>query len=125
MKWELTPDEFIHLWQETRTDRYPFPLRLRSSCVWQDDYAHLTRALSARHPAGADRDLTTVLHLAANPAISLSLTGTRRHPLRAYAAIDRNAAVTLVQRPSRDPGTGANIVIEAGTPLSCRKCSRR
>ncbi|WP_067541579.1 ESX secretion-associated protein EspG [Nocardia crassostreae] len=116
MKWEFTPDEFIHLWQQTRTDRYPFPLRLRSSCHWQDDHDQLTRALADRLPTDSDRTLTSLLRLAATPAISLSLTGTRRHPLRAYSAIDGNAAVTLVQRPSPDPDLGANVIIEAGTP---------
>lgn len=116
MNWEFTPDEFMHVWRETRTDRYPFPLRLRASTRWQDDHTHHTEELATRLPYGANPTLTTALRTAAAPAISLSLTGTRHHPLRAYAAIDAHLAITMVQRPGPTPDIGANIVIETGTP---------
>ncbi|MFJ4651507.1 ESX secretion-associated protein EspG [Nocardia sp. NPDC088792] len=113
---EFTPDEFIHLWRETDLDRFPFPLRLRSAARYQDDHDDLCRALTARLPRGRDAGLSTALRIAAEPAISLAVTGIRDHPLRAYAAIDRGLGVVLVQRPSPDPDIGANVILAAGTP---------
>ncbi|UGT45076.1 ESX secretion-associated protein EspG [Nocardia yamanashiensis] len=116
MKWEFTPDEFIHLWQETGQDRYPPPLRLRSSTRWRDDHAQLTATLNTRFPKGADPDLTAALRVSSNPDTTLTLTGIRNHPLRAYAALTNGVAVTLVQRPSPRPEIGGNMIIEAGAP---------
>ncbi|WP_067822863.1 ESX secretion-associated protein EspG [Nocardia inohanensis] len=115
MKWEFTPDEFIHLWKETGQDRYPPPLRLRSSAQWRDDHTRLTTTLNARLHRD-DPDLTAALRLSAHPDSALTLTGLRRHPLRAYAAVTNDIAVTLVQRPSTRTDTGGNIIIESGTP---------
>ncbi|WP_433196306.1 ESX secretion-associated protein EspG [Nocardia sp. CA-107356] len=118
MKWEFTPDEFMHIWRETGADRYPFPLRLIASVRWEDEFDRLTSELEQRLPLGDDPDLTAVLRLAAHPETSLALIGTRRRPLRAYGAIDTDIGVTLVQRPGPTPDFGANVVIEVGTPTT-------
>lgn len=112
---EFTPDEFIHLWGETDLDRYPFPLRLRSGARLQDDYDDLCRVLAARYPRGRDTGLSRALRIAAEPAISLAVTGIRDQPLRAYAALDRGLGVVLVQRAGSDPDAGANVVLAAGS----------
>ncbi|MRH92050.1 hypothetical protein GFY24_32215 [Nocardia sp. SYP-A9097] len=114
MSWHLTPDEFIHLWRETRRDRYPFPLRLRSRTRWQEDHAELTTDLARRHCA--DPDLSAALRVTADPAITLALTGIRGKPLRLHATIVDSVAITLFQHPGPTPDTGANITIESGTP---------
>lgn len=116
MTWHLTPDEFIHLWRETGSDRYPFPLRLRASVRWQEDQDDLTRYLATRFPTGFDPDLSAALRLAANPSIALVLTGMQRTPLRIFAAVDSTVAVSLVQHPGPTIDEGANITIEAGDP---------
>lgn len=116
MKWEFTPDEFIHLWQETGQDRYPPPLRLRSSTRWRDEFHDLTTTLNARLPLGANPDLTAALRVSSHPDTTVTLTGLRDHPLRAYAALTNGVAVTLVQRPSPRPEIGGNVIIEAGAP---------
>ncbi len=115
MKWELTPDEFMHIWRETGADRYPFPLRLIASVRWEDEFFRLTIELEQRLPLGGDPDLTAVLRVAADPERSLALIGTRRRPLRAYGAIDTDIGVTLVQRPGSTSDFGGDVVIEVGT----------
>ncbi|MFQ6393154.1 ESX secretion-associated protein EspG [Nocardia sp. KC 131] len=115
MMWDFTPDEFMHIWRETGADRYPFPLRLIASARWEDEYEQLTRQFDQRLPLHGDPDLSAVLRVAADPETSLSLTGTRRNPIRAYGAIDGDIGVTLVQRPSPTPDFGGNVVIEVGT----------
>lgn len=118
MKWEFTPDEFMHIWRETGADRYPFPLRLIASVRWEDEFEQLTSELEQRLPLGDDPDLTAVLRVAAGPETSLALIGTRRRPLRAYGAIDTDIGVTLVQRPGPTPDFGGNVVVEVGTPAT-------
>jgi len=118
VKWEFTPDEFMHIWHETGTDRYPFPLRLIASVRWEDEFDRLTSELQQRLPLGDDPDLTAALRVAAHPETSLALIGTRRRPLRAYGAIDTTVGVTLVQRPGPTLDFGANVVIEVGTPAT-------
>ncbi|MFI6363449.1 ESX secretion-associated protein EspG [Nocardia sp. NPDC050630] len=115
MKFEFTPDEFMHIWRETRSDRYPFPLRLIASVRWEDEFDQLTRELDRRMPLHANPDLSAALRVAADPRIALTLTGTRRRPLRAFGAIDADIGVTLVQRPGPTPDFGGNVVLEVGT----------
>ncbi|MFJ1460054.1 ESX secretion-associated protein EspG [Nocardia sp. N2S4-5] len=116
MKWEFTPDEFMHVWAETDIDRYPFPLKLRSSVQWQSEYAKLKEELRQRLPHGHDPDLSAVLRVASNPAVSLLVTGKRKRPVRAYGAIDTTVGVTLVQRPGPTDDVGGNVMIEVGSP---------
>ncbi|MFD0365791.1 ESX secretion-associated protein EspG [Nocardia sp. GCM10030253] len=115
MMWEFTSDEFMHIWRETGTDRYPFPLRLIASTRWEDEHEQLTRQLDQRLPPHGDPDLSAVLRVAADPETSLALTGTRTRPIRAYGAIDTDIGVTLVQRPGPTPDFGGNVVVEVGT----------
>lgn len=116
MKWEFTPDEFMHLWRETDRDRYPFPLRLISSVQWQSAAAKAAEELRARFPAGGDPDLSAALRVAADPEVSAALLGKRRHRLRVYGAIDGGIGVTLFQRPGATDEFGGNVVIEMGSP---------
>ncbi|MFF0491190.1 ESX secretion-associated protein EspG [Nocardia sp. NPDC004068] len=116
MRWEFTPDEFMHLWQETGKDRYPFPLSLYSSTAWQSEAERLARELRERLPLGGDADLSAVLRVAANPAVTLTVTGTRKRPVRAFGAIDTTVGVTLVQRPGPTTEVGGNVVVEVGSP---------
>ncbi|MCM6777974.1 ESX secretion-associated protein EspG [Nocardia sp. CDC159] len=116
MKWEFTPDEFMHVWKETDRDRYPFPLSLYSSTAWQSEAERLARELDDRLPRGGDPDLSAVLRVAANPDVALSITGSRKRPVRVYAAIDTTVGVTLVQRPGPRDEVGGNVVIEVGSP---------
>ncbi|MEV2224017.1 ESX secretion-associated protein EspG [Nocardia vinacea] len=115
MKFEFTPDEFMHIWRETRSDRYPFPLRLIASVRWEDEFDQLTRELDRRLPLYANPDLSAALRVAADPRIALTLIGTRRRLLRAFGAIDADIGVTLVQRPGPTPEFGGNVVLEVGT----------
>ena len=114
MKWEFTPDEFMHIWRETGADRYPFPLRLISSARWEDEFDQLARQLNQRLPLRDDPDLSAALRVAADPETALALIGTRRRPMRAYGAIDTDIGVTLVQRPGPTADFGGNVVIEVG-----------
>ncbi|WP_280382381.1 ESX secretion-associated protein EspG [Nocardia wallacei] len=116
MKWEFTPDEFMHLWNETGKDRYPFPLKLISSVRWQSEFSRLAQDLRERLPLGGDPDLSAVLRVAANPAVSLVIVGKRRRPVRAYGAIDTTVGVTMVQRPGLTDDFGGNVVVEVGSP---------
>ncbi|MBF6096661.1 ESX secretion-associated protein EspG [Nocardia cyriacigeorgica] len=114
MRWTFTPDEFMHVWSETGLDRYPFPLSLISSVRWEDEYERLAAELSARLPHGDDPDLSAALRVAAHPDTVVTLTGTRRHPIRVYSAIVATVAVTLVQLPGTDPEFGGSVVVETG-----------
>ncbi|ONM50599.1 ESX secretion-associated protein EspG [Nocardia donostiensis] len=116
MRWEFTPDEFMHVWAETGLDRYPLPLNLLSSVRWEDEYDKLSAEIRARRPVGSDPDLTAVLRVAADPDSSFALFGTRKRPVRAYGAIFTDTGVTLVQRPSPTPEFGGNVLIETGSP---------
>ena len=115
MKWEFTPDEFMHVWKETDKDRYPYPLQLRSSAQWQSDYDRTHSELRMRMPRGFDPDLSAALRIVANPPMSLLVTGTRKRPVRFYAGIDTTAGVTLVQRPSPADEHGGSVVVEFGS----------
>ncbi|MEV5839652.1 ESX secretion-associated protein EspG [Nocardia sp. NPDC052112] len=115
MKFEFTPDEFMHIWRETRSDRYPFPLRLIASVRWEDEFDRLTNELDRRLPLHGNPDLSAALRVAADPRIALTLTGVRRRPIRAFGAIDADIGVTLVQRPGPTPEFGGNVVLEVGS----------
>ncbi|MEV4129840.1 ESX secretion-associated protein EspG [Nocardia sp. NPDC049707] len=115
MKFEFTPDEFMHIWRETRSDRYPFPLRLIASVRWEDEFDRLASELDRRMPLHGNPDLSAALRVAAEPRTALTLTGTRRRPIRAFGAIDADIGVTLVQRPGPTPDFGGNVVLEVGT----------
>ncbi|MBB5914767.1 hypothetical protein BJY24_003634 [Nocardia transvalensis] len=106
----------MHVWNETGKDRYPFPLKLISAVRWQDDFARVAQELRERLPPGGDPDLSAVLRVAANPAVSLVITGKRRRPLRAFGAVDTTVGVTMVQRPGPTDEFGGNVVIEVGSP---------
>jgi len=112
VKWEFTPDEFMHIWEETGLDRYPYPLQLISSVQWQNEYAKIVQELRARLPRGGDVDLSAALRVAADPEVSAVLIGKRRHRIRAYGAIDANIGVTLFQRPGPTDEFGGNVVVE-------------
>ncbi|MFI7191919.1 ESX secretion-associated protein EspG [Nocardia nova] len=116
MKWEFSPDEFMHVWKETDKDRYPYPMQLRSSAQWQSEAEQMSWELRTRMPKGFDPDLSAALRVVANPAMSLLLIGTRKRRVRIYAAVDTTVGVTLVQRPGPADEYGGNVVIEAGTP---------
>ncbi|MGF6885491.1 hypothetical protein ABIA39_003967 [Nocardia sp. GAS34] len=116
MKWEFTPDEFMHIWNETGLDRYPFPLRLISSVQWQNEYAKMAEELRARLPRDGDVDLSAALRVAASPEVSAALIGKRRNRMRVYGAIDTNVGVTLFQRPGPTDEFGGNVVVEIGSP---------
>ncbi|MBF6447046.1 MULTISPECIES: ESX secretion-associated protein EspG [Nocardia] len=121
MKWEFTPDEFMHVWKETDRDRYPFPLQLRSSAEWQSDYDRMHSEFRLRMPRGFDPDLSAALRLVSNPPMSLLLIGARKRPVRFYAGIDTAAGVTLVQRPGPVEEHGGNVVIEFGSSAIATK----
>lgn len=116
MKWEFTPDEFMHVWKETGLDRYPFPLRLLASVRWEDEFDALARELRNRLPLGRDPDLSAMLRVAAHPETALALFGTRRRPVRAYGAIVTTVGVTMVQRPGVDAEFGGNVIVQVGSP---------
>ncbi|MGX1805109.1 ESX secretion-associated protein EspG [Nocardia sp. NPDC055321] len=116
MSWTFTPEEFAHIWRETRHDRYPFPLHIRTATRWRSDHHHRTEALTTRFPLASDPALTAALRTATHPRITLALT-TVHHPLRAHAALSGPQAVTMVQHPTNgsDPD-GGRITIESITP---------
>ena len=116
MKWEFTPDEFLHVWAETGLDRYPSPLALLSSIQWEHDFLTLSRDLCARLPPGGDPDLTPAPRAAAFPDSTLTLTGSVERPIRAYGAIAGRMGVLFAQRTTADPIYGGNVVIQVGTP---------
>lgn len=116
MRWEFTPDEFMHVWRVTDRDRYPFPLSMVSAARWESDYDRLAAELNTRFPKGSDPDLDAALRVAAAPETTVALYGSRTDPIRAYAAIDGTVGVAMVQRPGPDPATGGTIVVRAGTP---------
>ncbi|MGV9415672.1 ESX secretion-associated protein EspG [Nocardia sp. NPDC003693] len=99
MSWTFTPDEFAHIWRETRHDRYPFPLHIRTATRWRSDHHHRTEALTTRFPLASDPALTAALRTATHPRITLALTMVH-HPLRAHAALSGPQAVTMVQHPT-------------------------
>ncbi|WP_328388083.1 ESX secretion-associated protein EspG [Nocardia sp. NBC_00416] len=115
MKWEFTPDEFMHVWQETGRDRYPYPLELRSSVRWEDEYQRLTAGIATRYPRGGDPDLTAALAAAADPESTLTLSGSRRRRIRAYGAFAGNAGVTVVQFPGAETDYDGKIVVQIGS----------
>ncbi len=38
MTWVVTPDRFLSLWTTAGSDEFPFPLRYRSTSVWEDEH---------------------------------------------------------------------------------------
>lgn len=115
MKWEFTPDEFMHVWKETGKDRYPYPLELRSSVQWEDEYQRLAARIETEYPRGADPDLTAALRVAADPEATLSLSGSRRRRIRAYGAFAGTAGVTVVQFPGTETDFDGKFVVQIGT----------
>lgn len=115
MKWEFTPDEFMHVWKETGKDRYPYPLELRSSVRWEDEYQRLAARIETEYPRGADPDLTSALRAAADPEATLTLSGCRRRRIRAYGAFAGTAGVTVVQFPGTATDFDGKFVVQIGT----------
>ncbi|WP_280458399.1 ESX secretion-associated protein EspG [Nocardia carnea] len=116
MRWEFTPDEFMHIWKVTGRDRYPFPLSMVSAVRRESDYDRLAVELNRRFPADSDPDLDAALRVAADPETTVALYGSSTDPTRAYAAIDGTVGVAMLQRPGPDAETGGTIVLRAGTP---------
>lgn len=116
MRWEFTPDEFMHVWKVTGRDRYPFPLSMVSAVRLESDYDRLAAELNQRFPAGSDPDLDAALRVAAAPETTVALYGSHSDPIRAYAAIDSTVGVAMLQRPGPDAEAGGTIVLRAGTP---------
>lgn len=116
MKWEFTPDEFMHVWKETGQDRYPYPLELRSSVRWEDEFRLVAARIETRYPRGGDPDLTAALRAAADPESTLTLSGSRRHRIRAYGSFVGSAGITIVQFPGVDTDFDGKLVLEIGPP---------
>ncbi|MEE2058496.1 ESX secretion-associated protein EspG [Rhodococcus artemisiae] len=38
MTWSVTPDRFLSLWTTAGSDEFPFPLRYRSTSMWEDEH---------------------------------------------------------------------------------------
>lgn len=47
MNIDLTPDRFFALWTSAGSDEFPFPLRYRSTAMWEDEHAAALRAADA------------------------------------------------------------------------------
>ncbi|MQY24374.1 ESX secretion-associated protein EspG [Nocardia macrotermitis] len=116
MKWEFTQAEILYAWQQIRWDRIPAPITIAPPVTLQPEWEAVERELSARLPVLNDPDLLPVLRTAADPDMSVIMTGTRKHPIRAYGAVTTTIGVTMIQRPSPDPARGGNILIEVGRP---------
>ncbi|MGW1743801.1 ESX secretion-associated protein EspG [Nocardia sp. NPDC001965] len=116
MKWEFAPDEFMHIWQETGRDRYPYPLEVRSSVRWEDEFQRLVARIATTYPRGGDPDLSGALRIAADPEHTLTLSGSRRHRIRAYGGFAGNTAVTIVQFPGTSTDFDGKFVIQSGSP---------
>lgn len=116
MKWEFAPDEFMHVWKETGKDRYPFPLELRSSVRWEDDFHRLAARIETMYPRGADPELTVALRVAAEPEATLALSGSRRRRIRSYGAFSGSAGVTVVQFPGTETDFDGKFVVQIGSP---------
>ncbi|WP_030522157.1 ESX secretion-associated protein EspG [Nocardia rhamnosiphila] len=115
MKWEFTPDEFMHVWKETGKDRYPYPLEVRSSVRWEDEFQRLAAGIASSYPRGGDPDLTAALRVAADPEYTLTLSGSRRHRIRAYGAFAGQVAVTVVQFPGTTTDFDGKFVLQIGS----------
>ncbi|MGW6335781.1 ESX secretion-associated protein EspG [Nocardia rhamnosiphila] len=115
MKWEFTPDEFMHVWKETGKDRYPYPLEVRSSVRWEDEFQRLAAGIASSYPRGGDPDLTAALRVAADPEYTLTLSGSRRHRIRAYGAFAGQVAVAVVQFPGTTTDFDGKYVLQIGS----------
>ncbi|MFC6012501.1 hypothetical protein [Nocardia lasii] len=114
MSWEFTVDEFAHLWHaETRSDRCPFPMIMRSTAQWEYEHERLTAAARRKWPPGADSDLGAALRHAADPASAFTLLTTAGQPIRAYGARTGDHAVLLRQLSSGADHSG-NVIVYAG-----------
>ncbi|MEU4316817.1 ESX secretion-associated protein EspG [Nocardia sp. NPDC024068] len=114
MKWEFTPDEFMHVWKETGRDRYPYPLEMRSSVRWEDEFRLLAARIETAYPRGADPELAAALGVAADPESTLTLSGSRRNRIRAFGGFAGTAGVTVVQFPGVATDFDGRIVVEIG-----------
>lgn len=114
MKWEFSPDEFMHVWKETGRDRYPYPLELRSAARWEDEFRLLASRIETDYPRGADAELAAALGVAAAPEATLTLSGSRRYRIRAFGGFAGAAGVTVVQFPGVDTDFDGKIVVEIG-----------
>ncbi|MGW0182224.1 ESX secretion-associated protein EspG [Nocardia sp. NPDC003345] len=114
MKWEFTPDEFIHVWKQTGRDRYPYPLELRSAARWEGEFRLLAARIETAFPRGTDPELAAALGVAADPESTLTLSGSRRHRIRAFGGFSGTAGVTVVQFPGVDTDFDGKIVVEIG-----------
>lgn len=117
MRWTFTPDEFAHVWRETKLDRHPYPLRVLETPRTEDDADKLRAELNARLPLGSDPDLTACLRILATPHTRIVAIGGTHEPnseirLLACAVYDR--AVLAIQEPGSRPDFGGRVLISIG-----------
>ncbi len=114
MTWSFTPDEFAHVWRETGSQEYPYPLRIVEPTRTAAEATRLRAAIEQRLPRGADPELSAALRLAAAPAARLVAIGggeSENGRIRLLGTIAANRATLIVQQPVFSPGLGGIVRI--------------
>ncbi|WP_406237091.1 ESX secretion-associated protein EspG [Nocardia sp. NBC_01009] len=117
MGWTFTPDEFAHVWQETKVDRHPYPIRILETPRTERDADALRAQLDERLPPGSDPDLTACLRILAQPHTRIVAIGGAHRPgteIRLLAGAIFDHAVLALQEPGTSPDFGGRVRISIG-----------
>lgn len=111
MRWRLTPDRFLALWTATGLDEIPFPLRYRSTALWEDEHAANLEAAHRWRRANPDERLTAAIATMRYAEVAVEVYGqfSEGSELRLRGCIRHDSAVLARQ----DPGRAGDLVVTA------------
>ena len=112
MRWNFTPDEFMHVWSETVLDRYPHPLRLMSAYRLLSDFEVAKAEIASRLRPGHDTDLSVALRIMAIAETRITITGEEGQPPQDIRMLGGSIGSTgVVVRQSHGPTGGVTITL--------------
>lgn len=103
MTWRLTPDRFLALWTATGLDEVPFPLRYRSTALWEDEHAANVEAAHRWRRMNPDEQLAAAMATMRHAEVTVEAYGqtSADSELRLRGCIRHDSAVLVRQEPGR------------------------
>lgn len=112
--------DFTVLCERYGRDRLPYPLRVRTSAEYDDQYRRMRAEASARVDARFDDGLDTALRIVTDPLVRVESRGetidSGGTKFRTHAAVRHGLAAVLTQAPGIDHRAGGAITIELCAP---------
>lgn len=103
MTWNITPDRFLSLWTTAGSDEFPFPLRYRSTSMWEDEHVANLHAAHEWRRELADPRLEHAIRILHAGEIAVEVYGTAGNAdIRVRGGAEGAFAVVARQHVSGD-----------------------